>query len=155
MSLFIGMLKHKDGHILKPLLKPIQAKTEIEFYEGIATSPHAALLSFVPKFYGTGSINLQSFSKQTFFTDSIKFVRKKQTASYFVYLEGEVLILEDVAAGFEKPCIMDIKIGRQTWDPFALPSKRESEEVHMSCLILFLTSSQRILIKINPFAFHY
>lgn len=42
---------------------------------------------------------------------------------------GEVLILEDVAANFEKPCIMDIKIGRQTWDPYALPSKRESEEV--------------------------
>lgn len=60
------MLKHKDGSILKPLLKPIQAKTEIAFYEGIATSQHAALLSFVPKYYGIGSINLQSFSKEPF-----------------------------------------------------------------------------------------
>lgn len=68
MSFQTGMLKHKDGNILKPLLKPAQAKTEIEFYEGLAKSPHAALLPFVPKFYGTGSINLQSFSEQTFFS---------------------------------------------------------------------------------------
>lgn len=38
--------------------------------------------------------------------------------------------MEDIAAGFLKPCLADIKIGRQTWDPFyATPEKRLSENV--------------------------
>lgn len=37
--------------------------------------------------------------------------------------------MEDLAAGFIKPCIADIKIGRQTWDPYATPEKRIAEDV--------------------------
>uniref|UniRef100_A0A6E8WD36 Kinase n=1 Tax=Anopheles coluzzii TaxID=1518534 RepID=A0A6E8WD36_ANOCL len=31
-------------------------------------------------------------------------------------------------AGLEWPCIMDVKIGRRTWDPLATPEKRLAEE---------------------------
>lgn len=98
-----GMLKHKDGFVLKPLLKQTQAKTELEFYKGLASSPHVDLTPFIAQFHGTAKINIGSYS-------------------------GEVIILEDVTGKLEKPCIMDIKIGRQTWDPFASASKIEAEE---------------------------
>ena len=38
--------------------------------------------------------------------------------------------MEDVAAGMAKPCIADIKIGRQTWDPYSSPEKQFAENVH-------------------------
>lgn len=98
-----GMLKHKDGYVLKPMLKPVQAKTEIQFYEGLARAPHAALQPFIPKYYGISHVKIESY-------------------------DGKVIILEDVTGTFCKPCVMDIKIGKQTWDPFATASKRESEE---------------------------
>ena len=37
--------------------------------------------------------------------------------------------MEDIAANFVKPCIADIKIGRQTWDPYSAPEKQLSEDV--------------------------
>jgi hypothetical protein len=37
--------------------------------------------------------------------------------------------MEDVAAGMIKPCIADIKIGRQTWDPYSSPEKQLAENV--------------------------
>ncbi len=37
--------------------------------------------------------------------------------------------MEDVAAGLVKPCLADIKIGRQTWDPYSSSEKRLSENV--------------------------
>ena len=35
---------------------------------------------------------------------------------------GRFLELEDVAHGYRRPCIMDVKLGRQTWYPGADPS---------------------------------
>lgn len=64
------MLKHKDGYVLKPLLKPVHAKTEIEFYEGLATAPYVNLSPFVPKFYGTANVSLECYSKDYLPLDS-------------------------------------------------------------------------------------
>lgn len=33
------------------------------------------------------------------------------------------------------PCIMDIKIGKRTWDPLASPEKRLAEEVLNNLII--------------------
>lgn len=57
------MLKHKDGYVLKPLLKSDHAKTEIEFYHGLASASYAGLMSFIPKFYGTAQISMEMYSK--------------------------------------------------------------------------------------------
>lgn len=37
--------------------------------------------------------------------------------------------MEDVVAGMVKPCIADIKIGRQTWDPASSSEKQHAENV--------------------------
>lgn len=39
--------------------------------------------------------------------------------------------MEDIAAGMLKPCIADIKIGRQTWDPCSSPEKQLAEDVKL------------------------
>jgi 1D-myo-inositol-tetrakisphosphate 5-kinase/inositol-polyphosphate multikinase len=39
------------------------------------------------------------------------------------------IILDNVANNIAEPCIMDIKIGRQTWDPEATLEKRKIEDV--------------------------
>ena len=36
--------------------------------------------------------------------------------------------LEDITHKFQKPCIMDIKIGRRVWDDFAEKDKIEREK---------------------------
>jgi len=39
------------------------------------------------------------------------------------------LKLKDITEGMAEPCVMDIKIGRRTWDPLATPEKRATEEL--------------------------
>ena len=38
-------------------------------------------------------------------------------------------MLQDVVAGFCHPCIVDVKIGAQTWNPSATPEKIAAEKV--------------------------
>lgn len=54
-SQFTGMLKHKDGLVMKPVQKNRRGKTEIEFYEEISQSSHptiSRLQQLIPKFFG-------------------------------------------------------------------------------------------------------
>lgn len=37
------------------------------------------------------------------------------------------LKLDDVTRRFQKPCIMDVKIGQRSYDPFASQEKREQQ----------------------------
>lgn len=39
------------------------------------------------------------------------------------------LTLKDITDGMAEPCVMDIKIGRRTWDPLATPEKKATEEL--------------------------
>jgi len=41
----------------------------------------------------------------------------------------EFLVLEDLAHGFEKPCVLDVKIGKRTWGPDATIEKINHEKV--------------------------
>lgn len=36
--------------------------------------------------------------------------------------------LADITHGMAEPCIIDIKIGKRTWDPLASPEKIQAEE---------------------------
>lgn len=50
-----GMLKHKDGFVMKPVQNNQRGKTEIDFYEEIFQSSHpviSKLQKFVPVFFG-------------------------------------------------------------------------------------------------------
>ncbi|KZC10062.1 PREDICTED: inositol polyphosphate multikinase [Dufourea novaeangliae] len=103
----IGMLRRPDGRVLKPVVKPLLGKREIAFYESLEESEDPVMLqlkNYVPKYYGT--TELQIFGKRVTF-----------------------LTLKDIIDGMAEPCVMDIKIGRRTWDPLATPQKRATEEL--------------------------
>ncbi|XP_076636990.1 inositol phosphate kinase 2 [Colletes latitarsis] len=103
----IGMLRRPGGHVLKPVVKPLLGKREIAFYESLQTTQDPVMLqlkNYVPKYYGT--TELQIFGKRITF-----------------------LTLKDIIHGMSEPCVMDIKIGRRTWDPLATPQKRATEEL--------------------------
>jgi inositol-polyphosphate multikinase len=36
--------------------------------------------------------------------------------------------MQDLTNGMQQPCIMDLKIGKQTWDPCASEEKRKKED---------------------------
>lgn len=100
----LGLLKHQDGSILKPLVRSDERTVrEQKFYERIFHSDDCppeliALRAFIPKYKG---IWKTSFSGQ----------------------EVEYLKLDDLARGFRKPSIIDVKIGAKTYDPLASQEK--------------------------------
>lgn len=103
--IYTGMLKHSDGFVMKPVQNNERGRIEIEFYEQVMHSSHPTinqLKKFVPRFLG-----LHQFLNEN-------------SMNYFIKME-------DVAAGLVKPCLADIKIGKQTWDPYSSPEKRLSE----------------------------
>uniref|UniRef100_A0AAG5DWF3 Kinase n=1 Tax=Anopheles atroparvus TaxID=41427 RepID=A0AAG5DWF3_ANOAO len=116
----LGLLKpsNNDGTILKPTGKVLCGIREIAFYERLMESPEkqsddesidstAASLELlrriVPRYYGHPKLTIDD-------------------------KEVEFIQLEDLANGFDQPCIMDVKIGSRTWDPLATPDKRKAEE---------------------------
>ncbi|CAH1125085.1 unnamed protein product [Ceutorhynchus assimilis] len=101
-----GMLK-KDGLVFKPLLKKDCAEREVKLYERLEASVDRSLIEMrrlVPKYHGTQKLQIKG-------------------------KEIDFLILEDLTRDFKEPCIMDVKIGRRTWDPHTAPyDKIVSEE---------------------------
>ncbi|XP_063972612.1 inositol polyphosphate multikinase [Diachasmimorpha longicaudata] len=102
----IRMIKTNSGCILKAGQKEALQARERSFYEKIKNSDeslHNELRTFIPKYYGTRELVLEN--------KRIPFI-----------------ILEDITDGMIEPCIMDIKIGKRTWDPLASFEKRAAEE---------------------------
>ncbi|KAK0179748.1 hypothetical protein PV327_005470 [Microctonus hyperodae] len=100
-----GMLRCCNGCILKPGEKEILQEREIMFYEKIQSSDDSIfseLSNFTPKYYGTVEFNIMN--------EQVKFLK-----------------LQDITDGMMEPCVMDIKIGKRTWDPLADSEKREKE----------------------------
>ncbi|XP_065364597.1 inositol polyphosphate multikinase [Calliphora vicina] len=103
----LGMLKDESvGCVLKPMGKPQCGERELSFYESITNASDPVLVKardLVPKFYNKLKVQV-NFKEHTF------------------------LKMEDLSHGMRKPCIMDIKVGKRTWDPLASPQKRQVEE---------------------------
>lgn len=102
----IGMLRAPSGLVLKPIAKPHLGEREIAFYESLQTSQDETSLelkNYVPKYYGTTDARISD--------RDVKF-----------------LLLQDITEDMTEPCVMDIKIGKRTWDPLATEEKRASEE---------------------------
>lgn len=105
----IGMLKSvHEGRVFKPLTKPKCAEREKHFYETVSKVSAASgsgdptlleLKPLVPVYHGC----------------CVMRVREKNV---------EFLKLNDITYGMEEPCVIDIKIGRRTWDPLATEEKR-------------------------------
>lgn len=103
----LGMLKHKDDFVLKPITKQMLGEREIRFYEELQNSSDQVfqeLRLLVPGFHGRQTISVSGQNVTC-------------------------LVLDDVTKGFKEPCIMDIKIGKRTWDPLATVEKIQNEDV--------------------------
>ncbi|XP_041065028.1 inositol polyphosphate multikinase isoform X2 [Carcharodon carcharias] len=102
----LGMLQHPDGTVLKQLQPPPRGPRELNFYNmvfGSSCHEHVFLdlRKFLPKFLGTWT---------------------PTTAPNELYLK-----LEDVTRKFNKPCIMDVKIGKKSYDPDASAEKIQQQ----------------------------
>ncbi|XP_016368776.1 inositol polyphosphate multikinase isoform X3 [Sinocyclocheilus rhinocerous] len=102
----VGILQHPDGTVLKQLQPPPRGPREMQFYSMVYAEDHCDpclvdLQAQLPKYYGTWS---------------------SPDAPTDLYLK-----LEDVTRRFQKPCIMDVKIGQKSYDPFASQEKREQQ----------------------------
>ncbi|XP_037659980.1 inositol polyphosphate multikinase isoform X3 [Choloepus didactylus] len=109
----VGILQHPDGTVLKQLQPPPRGPRELEFYN-MVSEVYAAdcsdsvlleLRKYLPKYYGIWS---------------------PPTAPNDLYLK-----LEDVTHKFNKPCIMDVKIGQKSYDPFASSEKIQQQVYHV------------------------
>jgi hypothetical protein len=103
----IGMLKSPDdGSVLKPGGTPMCAAREIKFYEQLLTTTDKDILplrEFTTEYRGTQALNVGS--------KTVNFIK-----------------FRDLTHGFLEPCVIDIKMGRRTWDPLATEKKRLAEE---------------------------
>ncbi|KAH8246665.1 hypothetical protein KR038_004277, partial [Drosophila bunnanda] len=106
----IGLLQdYTGGCVLKPLGKPECGERELRFYESLATAGAsgdndlALLRGHVPRFYGP-----------------LKLVVNQRERTF--------LRLEDLTRDMLQPCVMDVKVGKRTWDPAASLNKRKEEE---------------------------
>lgn len=46
------------------------------------------------------------------------------------------IILDDITTNMKKPCVMDVKIGSQTWEPGCSEKKKNDENViKLTCFI--------------------
>ncbi|XP_026865088.2 inositol polyphosphate multikinase [Electrophorus electricus] len=102
----VGILQHPDGTVLKQLQPAPRGPREMHFYAQVfaedCTDSHLlALQQHLPKYYGTWA---------------------SSEAPNVVYLK-----LEDVTQRFTHPSIMDVKIGRKSYDPFASREKKEEQ----------------------------
>ncbi|XP_014292428.1 inositol polyphosphate multikinase isoform X1 [Halyomorpha halys] len=99
-----GLLKHKDGYVLKPIPKSSQGDNEISFYERVKHDAELLpLQNFIPEYFGCLYLNINNAD--------IRFLK-----------------LQDITSLCLKPCVMDVKIGKLTWEPNASVEKRKSED---------------------------
>ncbi|KFV65936.1 Inositol polyphosphate multikinase, partial [Dryobates pubescens] len=101
-----GILQHPDGTVLKQLQPPPRGPREQEFYNKVydsncCDSVLLELREYLPKYFGVWS---------------------PPTAPNDTYLK-----LEDVTRKFNKPCIMDVKIGQKSYDPYASAEKIQQQ----------------------------
>uniref|UniRef100_A0A672YC89 Kinase n=1 Tax=Sphaeramia orbicularis TaxID=375764 RepID=A0A672YC89_9TELE len=102
----VGILQHPDGTVLKQLQPPPRGPREMQFYSMVYAEDCCdpcllELQNHLPKYYGTWS---------------------SPDSPNDLYLK-----LEDVTRRFKKPCIMDVKLGQRSYDPYASQEKREQQ----------------------------
>uniref|UniRef100_A0A8C1C8K7 Kinase n=2 Tax=Cyprinus carpio TaxID=7962 RepID=A0A8C1C8K7_CYPCA len=133
----VGILQHPDGTVLKQLQPPPRGPREMQFYSMVYSEDHCDpclvdLQAQLPKYYGTWSspdaptgtrMGAWSHDKIGGFTVQHEFSQHLcSLSSTDLYLK-----LEDVTRRFQKPCIMDVKIGQKSYDPYASQEKREQQ----------------------------
>ncbi|EJD75448.1 hypothetical protein LOAG_17411 [Loa loa] len=106
----IGLIKEIGSEtLLKPVQEGVRGVCEVAFYNNLKhQNDDGDVLTkfsiFVPKFYGLKTLRIGG-------------------------KEVEFIVMEDLTHRYKCPCIMDIKMGRVTYDPSATKAKRLSEAV--------------------------
>ncbi|KAL8666278.1 MAG: hypothetical protein Q9202_001547 [Teloschistes flavicans] len=146
-----GVLSDRSGLIV---IKPCK-EAEIEFYQSTSSHPHFVI--YIPTFMGTLSLSSNGDSTSASDADPFNFTRTATMvpteAGSAIPLESphtiaqapvvesawapsnggkistdRAVVLANVAAGFKKPNILDVKLGKRLWDDKAPPAKRTKLE---------------------------
>uniref|UniRef100_A0A182JMM0 Kinase n=1 Tax=Anopheles atroparvus TaxID=41427 RepID=A0A182JMM0_ANOAO len=105
----LGLLKCvDDGSVMKPAAKLLAGAREIKIYEQI---------------YGSSGEGSQELLLLRELTPQYRGHQKLPVNGELI----DFLKLEDLTQGMLEPCIMDIKVGRRSWDPMATEEKRQYE----------------------------
>ncbi|KAF2497107.1 SAICAR synthase-like protein [Lophium mytilinum] len=118
-----GVLSDPTGALV---IKPC-TPAEIAFYESV-TASHPDLAAYIPTYMGTLSLNAAATAEAS--TDELAEGMIQTADGTLERLHGKKLatelsiVLENTAAGFSKPNILDLKLGAQLWDEGAKPEKR-------------------------------
>jgi 1D-myo-inositol-tetrakisphosphate 5-kinase/inositol-polyphosphate multikinase len=100
--------KYDGKYVIKPMNKKQLYDRELNFYRTLSSVfPSCENLSFFPSFFGT--------------TD------ESHSSTMGPLQDVPGMILEDVTFSFEHPCLIDIKIGQQTFEPTASLIKINNE----------------------------
>ncbi|XP_022232948.2 inositol polyphosphate multikinase IPK2 [Drosophila obscura] len=117
----VGLLQDSvAGCVLKPLGKPECEVRELNFYESLASAAAAASVTGAMA-EAPGDNDLAALGRHVpRFYGHLKLVVNQR--------EHTFVRLEDLTRGMQQPCVMDVKMGRRTWDPLSSPHKRQVEE---------------------------
>ncbi|KAL9005149.1 MAG: hypothetical protein Q9188_002063 [Gyalolechia gomerana] len=137
-----GVLSDRSGAVV---VKPC-SQAEINFYQSTTAHPHFAL--YIPTFIGTLTLNSDpqaaaALTQQRAATDppdssqAVPLSEAPSAISHAPIVEkawtpsngGKIttdlaIVLENIAASFSKPNILDVKLGARLWDDNAPPVKR-------------------------------
>ncbi|KAK9378898.1 inositol polyphosphate kinase-domain-containing protein [Kockiozyma suomiensis] len=109
-----GVLQDASGSVI---IKPASIY-EIEFYQQLAAS-HPAFAKLAPQFYGTLELSEQQTQEDSKACDSAT----NSSLTHKIKDAERAIVLENATAGFSKPSVIDIKLGRQLWDSRASAEK--------------------------------
>ncbi|XP_017842409.2 inositol polyphosphate multikinase [Drosophila busckii] len=123
----IGLLQDAgEGKVFKPLGKPECGEREINFYESLAAAI-AATSATGNDLNGRGDSNLTDLATLAALAPHVPRYYGQQKL-FVNQRQHTFLKLEDLTHGMSKPCVMDVKVGRRTWDPLSSAHKRAIEE---------------------------
>ncbi|KAL8657339.1 MAG: hypothetical protein Q9226_002013 [Calogaya cf. arnoldii] len=136
-----GVLSDPSGAVV---IKPC-SQTEVDFYHSTARDEHSHFATFIPTFMGTLELNSESDPAAAVARTAIlnpteagqSITESPHTIPHAPVVEeawapsngGRIktdlaIVLENIAAPFQKPNILDVKLGARLWDDNAPPAKR-------------------------------
>lgn len=113
--------RYGPDRIIKPLDKPDLFRREVYFYEQmfLKENDDNYMTRFIPRYFGVVEVKSENNNlKRNREADSIHASRGDTTPA---------IILQDLTLSYEQPCLMDVKIGRQTYEPTAGIEKQQRE----------------------------
>lgn len=127
-------MKHTDGYVLKPVPHPAYGPREINFYKTLETTNDPLLKDlkqYIPQYLGTTTIEFDNKGKYFVAVESRETTQTKYSryCLFFCRVDLKCICMEDITKDFKLPCVMDIKIGVQTWEPDAPEEKIVVERV--------------------------